>query len=115
MVDAEARAEHVVQAARHLHRQRYLGQQIEHLLALVDGFLYKVDVYLGLAARRYAVQQYYVLLVELAADAVLSSFLRRAERLNTLGVILAGGIQTAHFAMVKFEEVALNELAQYRI
>ena len=104
-----------MQAACHLHRQRYLGQQIEHLLAFVDGFLYKVDVYLGLAARRYAVQQHYVLLVELAADAVLSRFLRRAERLDALGVILTGGVQTANFAMVKFEEVALNELAQHRI
>ena len=60
-------------------------------------------------------QQYYVFLVELAADAVLSRFLCRTERLNAFGVILAGGVQTTHFAMVKLEEVALYELAQHRI
>ena len=104
-----------MQAARHLHRQRNLGQQIEHLLAFVYCLLYKVDVYLGLAARRYAVQQHYVLLVELFLYAVLSRFLRRAEGLYALGMILAGGVQTTHFAVVKFEEVALYELAQHRI
>ena len=71
-----------------------------------------MDVYLGFAARRYAVQQHYVLLVELAADAVLCRLLRRAEGLYAFGVILACGVQTTHFAMVKFEEVALYELAQ---
>ena len=74
-----------------------------------------MDVYLGLAARRYAVQQHYVLLVELFLYVVLCRLLRRAEGLYALGVILAGGVQTTYFAMVKFEEVALYELAQHRI
>ena len=74
-----------------------------------------MDVYLGLAARRYAVQQYYVFLVELCIYAVFSRFLRRTEGLYALGVILACGVQTTYFAMVKFEEIALYELAQHRI
>ena len=60
-------------------------------------------------------QQHYVLLVELFLYAVLCRLLRRAEGLYAFGMILACGVQTTHFAMVKFEEVALYELAQHSI
>ena len=62
VVDAQTVAEDAAQTVHHLHGQRNLGQEVEHLAVLVQLALYEVDVYLGLAARSHAVQQRHGLL-----------------------------------------------------
>ena len=85
MVDAQSRTEHTLQSACHLHGEGYLGQKIEHLATLVDGSLNKMDVYLGLAARRDSMQQHHILAHKLNANLVHGVLLCLAQRLDVLG------------------------------
>ena len=80
VIDAQPVAEHASQPFGELGGQHYLGQHEEHLLALLDGLLHEVDVYLRLAAARHAVEQTDAVLLPLLLDAVHSLLLHVGER-----------------------------------
>ena len=70
MVYAQTVAEDTLQPLRYLHGEGDFGQQIEHLLAFVDGFCDEVDVDFCLAARCDSVQQRHVVVLERCVYAV---------------------------------------------
>ena len=115
MIDAQSRTEHTLQAACHLHREGYFGQQIEHLAALVDGFLNEMDVYFGLAARRDTMQQHHILAHKLHSNLVHGVLLCLAKRLDVLGRVFSPTPYASHFTMIHLKKTSRRELAQYGI
>ena len=109
VVDAQTVAEDTAQAVHHLHRQRYLGQQVEHLLMAVDGLLNKMNVNFGLAAARHTVEQHHPVLKPLHPDAVQSVRLRFAEWLNGLGVRLASVVEPPHLTLCRSEQATFQQ------
>ena len=107
MVDSQPSAEDSLQAGGDLHRERYLGKQVEHLLATVDGALYEVDIELGLAARGDAVEQRHPVGHHLDEQPVVGIGLRRRERLDVLRRRLSATVEAAHLALVGREYAAL--------
>ena len=89
VVDAQTVAEDTAQAVHHLHRQRYLGQQVKHLLVAVNGLLNKVDVDLRLSAASHAVQQHHAVLQPLHLQLVQRIGLWLGELLDELRMRLA--------------------------
>ena len=115
MVDAQSRTEHTLQSACHLYGEGYLGQEIEHLATLFDGFLNEMDIYFGLAARRDAVQQHHILAHKLNANLVHGVLLCLAKRLDVLGRVFSPTPYASHLTMIHLKKAARRELAQYGI
>ena len=115
MVDAQSRTEHTLQSACHLYGEGYLGQEIEHLTALFNGFLNEMDVYLGLAARRDAMQQHHILAHKLHSNLVHGVLLCLTQRLDVLGRVFSPTPYASHLTMIHLKKAARRELAQYGI
>ena len=57
MVNAHLLTEHAPETGRELRGEGYLGNEVQHLPASGQHLAYEIDVNLGFAARRYAVEQ----------------------------------------------------------
>ena len=110
MVDAQAVAKHALQTLHQLYGQRYLGQQVEHLLLAVQGMLYQMDVYLSLAARRHAVQQRHLLFHHRHQNAVIGILLGQAQRLDEFRTVGPAVVQASHLHLVELQHLALLQL-----
>ena len=110
VVDAQTVAEDALQTVHHLHRQRYLWQQVEHLLVTLQGPLDEVDVYLRLARTRHAVQQGDLLLHHRHQDFVVRPLLGRRQGLYQLRPVFAAVVQPSHLHLVGFQHLALLQL-----
>ena len=112
MVDAESVAEDTPQALHHLHREGYLWQQIQHLLAFVDGFLYQVDIDFGLPAGGDAMQEHHPLLHPLEEYLVIGILLDAIQRLGILRMGRSAIVQPPHFALERGQHAAVDERTQ---
>ena len=102
------------QARCRLHRERNLGQQVEHLLALAQRLVYEVNVDLCLSARCHAVQQHHVLAHHLHHNLVVGIFLCVVEAFYVLAVLLAAIVQSADLALVGVEQLAVEQRLEHR-
>ena len=114
MVDAQTVAEHLLQPLPYLHRQRYLGQEIEHLLVALQRLTDEMDIQLSLAARRYAAQQHHFLLEKLENNLVVCLLLHVGELLHLAGISLAAAVQSAHLLLVCGDEALVKQLLHHR-
>ena len=112
MVNTQPIAKHALQSLHHLHRQRYLRQQIEHLLFLFQSPLDEVYVNLRLTARRHAMQQCHITLHHRHQDGIVGILLRPAQRLDEVWTILAAVIQSSYLHFVGLQHLALLQLLQ---
>ena len=112
VVDAQAVAEDTFQPRHHLHGECDFGQQVKHLLAFADGFLYEVNVDFGLAARRHAVEKHHVLILELSPNVVVGLLLDVVERVGRVGGH-AFHIEPAHLLLVGGQRAPLYEQVQH--
>ena len=127
MIDAQAVAEDAMQSLHDLHRQRDLGQEIEHLSVLLYLALDEVNVDLGLSAGGDAMQE-----GDVAARAPLAALgggkgrgekreehlvvgllLCGAHLLDELRMRLAAAVEAAHLHLVGLEHAALDELVEH--
>ena len=113
MVYAEAVAEHALKALAYLHGERYLGQQIEHLLPALDGLADEMYVDFGLAARRYAVKQHHVFFQKAENYVVVGCLLSLVERLYQLWMRLSGIVQPAYLALVGVQEFSYDKISEH--
>ena len=110
MVYAEPAAEDSLQSLGHLHGEGYLGQEIEHLLALGDGLLNEMDIDLGLAAGGHAMEQHHVFLLPLRFYGVHGLSLCVVEYLHVFGMRLSGMVEPSHLAVIGFKKSVHDEL-----
>ena len=101
MVYTKAVAEHTAQPFHHLHGERNLGKQVEHLAMLLYLALNQMDVYLGLSAGGDTVEQGDV-------------FLQEREQNLVVGILLDGTerVQPSHFHLVGLKHATLHQLVQ---
>ena len=100
VVDAQPRTEDAAQTLHHLHRERNLGHQVEHLLLLFQRAGYQMDVHFGLAARGHSVQQRHLALLHARHHGVIGMGLCGAQCLG-LGQGLAHSVvEPAHFHLI---------------
>ena len=109
VVNAQQVAKHLLQAVHHLYGQRYLGQQIKHLLFLLESLTDEVDIHFGLAARRHAVKQHHILAEKLEENLIVSLLLGRTEWFGTLKMRFAAIVQASHLALVSNQELPVNK------
>lgn len=76
MIDTEPVAKDFVESLHNLNRQGDFGQEIEHLLVFLDGFLDEMDVDFRLSAGSNTMQEYYVFLQHLHQYLIISILLR---------------------------------------
>ena len=112
MIDAEAVAKDSTKALHHLHRKGNLGQEVEHLAALVEGALNEVDIDLGLAARCDAVKKRDILRHLLNEDLVVGVGLGLAEGLDVLGMGHSAEGDAAYFLLVQPQDPTVQKLAE---
>ena len=112
MIYAQTVAEDVAQTLHYLHRKGYLRQQIEHLAAFAQGFVYQMNVYFGLSARRHTVQQRHVLRLECLLYLVVSPLLCFAQSLHVLGMSLSAVAYAPHLTLVCGEKSARDKRPQ---
>ena len=112
MIDAEAVAKDSTKALHHLHRKGNLGQEVEHLAALVEGALNEVDIDFGLAARCDAVKKRDILRHLLNEDLVVGVGLGLAEGFDVLGMGHSAEGDTSYFLFVLPQDPTVQKLAE---
>ena len=112
MVDAQSLTEDALQALHHLYRQCYLGQQVEHLLVLLECMLDEVDVEFGLSGAGDAVQQGDGLAHHGHQEGVVGVLLGGGEGVYEVGTVVAAVVQAAHLFLVRLEQLSALQLAQ---
>ena len=98
-----------MQSVHDLHREGDFGQEIEHLLVLLDSFLDQMNVDFRLAAGGYAMEQYHIVLHYLHQDAIISILLGCGERLDEFEVSLARGVEPANLKFVRGEDALVKQ------
>src|SRR3712207_3974281 len=109
MIYAQSVAKYPLQTAGYLHRERYFGQQIEHLLMVVERLLNEVNVHFGLATRRHSVEQHHGFRQELQHYLVVSVLLWLAKGLYQLGMRLTVAVESAHGLLISIKKSAVGQ------
>ena len=103
MVDAQTIAEDALQTLHHLHRQRYLRQEVEYLFLAFESLADEVDVDFRLTRPRNSMQQRHLFLHLLHQNVVIGILLSSTEGLDEVRTIVATMIQATNFYLVGFE------------
>ena len=109
VINAQAIAKHSLQALHHLHGKRYFGQQIEHLLMLIQCLLYQVDINLGFTARGNTMQQRHVFLQKRELYLVKRFLLYIAQRFDMFRMRVATKVQSTHLFIIGFQHTTLHQ------
>ena len=110
MVDTESVAKHLLKPLSYLYRQGDFRQEIEHLLVALQCLFDEMDVYLRLAARRYAAQQHHVLFQELEQYVVVCLLLCCRQSLHVVELRHSATVQTSHLLLVGHEHLLVQQL-----
>ena len=109
MIYAYTTAKDSLQTLGHLYRKGYLRQKEQHLPTLVYCLLDKMDIYLGLPARRDAMQKDDILGHELHQDLIVCILLYDAQGINPLGMWLSAVVQSSYFLLVSMEYASVAQ------
>ena len=110
MIDAQTGAEHLPQPVHHLHGQGYLGQEIEHLLALTNHLMDEMDIDLGLARRSDSMEQRHRFLTEGIQNLAESLLLGLTQRTEGKSI----GKQVGLCTMAGSQPFGIFQLGWYR-
>ena len=108
MINAETLTKNSLQTVGDLHGQGDFGQEIKHLLSLLNRLLDEVDIQLRLAARGYTMQQRYVPRLKRFLDFVVGFLLRHVERMQR-SRRRCRAVQSPHLLLIKGEKAAINQ------
>ena len=108
MINAEALTKNSFQTVGDLHGQGDFGQEIKHLLSLLNRLLDEMDIQLRFAARCHTMQQRYVPRLKRFLDFVVGFLLRCVERMQR-SRRRCRAVQSPHLLLIKGEKAAINQ------
>ena len=109
VIYAYTTAKDSLQTLGHLYRKGYLRQKEQHLPTLVYCLLDKMDIHLGLPARRDAMQKDDILGHELHQDLIVCILLDDTQGINPLGMWLSAVVQSSYFLLVSLEYASVAQ------
>jgi crossover junction endodeoxyribonuclease RuvC len=92
MINAQAIAENTLKAFHNLHGEGYLGQQVKHLLMVLQRLLYQMNIDFSLSTRCNAMKQHHIMLHKLHENLIIAFLLSLIEPLHIVEIRLFSAI-----------------------
>ena len=114
MIDEQLLAQHLLQSLRELRGKGYFGHKIQCLFAFGESILNEMDVYRGLAAGSYAVQQGDVVRSERLVNLGVGALLFVSEH-RRVGMAFAHHVKSVDGLLVEGEHALIDGGTQHRL